>query len=475
MSKKPRNLNMARKPRIKVKKTSERGPGRPSALEQELMVVDGEVVRSFLPAKNGGVEFLPVDDLINRKGWKIYRDMRHDDQVKATLTFKKILVHGRAWELKPADQSEKAEKIAKFVKANLEGINFKRVVKEALSALDFGFSASELVWKIEKHDGERRVMLKSIKARDPESIHIFADKHGNIKGFEQRSKLGEIIVLKPEKIWHYAHQSEFQNHYGVSDLRSAYRNWWAKKFIINFWNVFLERLGAPMTMMKYPLGSSPELKNLLKGILTGLSSKSEILVPEGVEVELIEATRSGNATYAEALQYHDNAISRAMLVIALLGAGGSDVTRGSDSQSRLHLRILFKMADELGKDLMDTFEKQVIKQLVDMNFEHDNLYPKFLWQDYGEFEGIEVADTIRLLHAAGIVDMDQEDVNYARSILGLPLRKEGDPEDEVVRPQPLPPPADPNKPPPAAAQGNQSSDKGAGGNRSTDVDGKKNT
>ena len=160
-------------------------------------------------------------------------------------------------------------------------------------------------------------------------------------------------------------------------------------------------------------------------------------------------------------------------MIALLGAGGSDVTRGSDSQSRLHLRILFKMADELGKDLMETFEKQVIKQLVDMNFEHDNLYPTFLWQDYGEFEGIEVADTIRLLHAAGIVDMDQEDVNYARSILGLPLRKEGDPEDEVVRPPQLPPPGDPNMPPPAASQGNQSSDKGAGGKRATTVDGKK--
>ena len=459
---------MAHKPRVRVKAGSDRGPGRPLAIESESMVVDGEIVRSFLPAKNGGVEFLPVDDLINRKGWSIYRDMRNDDQVKATLTFKKILVHGRAWELKPADQSEKAEQIAKFVKANLEAMNFKHIVKEALTALDFGFSVSELIWEVKTFEGERKVMLKAIKARDPEGIHIFADKHGNVTGFEQRSKLGEIITIKPEKVWHYAHQSEFQNHYGVSDLRSAYRNWWAKKFIINFWNVFLERLGAPMTMMKYPLGASDELKRLLKGILTGLSSKSEILVPEGVEVELIEATRSGQASYAEALQYHDNAISRALLVIALLGAGGSDVTRGSDSQSRLHLRILFKMADELGKDLMKTFEQQAIRQLVDMNFEHDNLYPSFLWQDYGEFEGIEVADTIRLLHAAGIVDMDQEDVNYARSILGLPLRKEGDPEDEVVRPQPLPPPADPNKPPPAANQGNKSSEKGAGGNRKTE-------
>jgi phage gp29-like protein len=468
---------MAIKPRIRVKAGSQRTEnpvGRPLSIEGESFVVDGEIVRSFLPAKNGGVEFLPVDDLINRKGWKIYRDMRHDDQIKATLTFKKILVHGRSWELKPAEaDNPDAERIAKFVKANLEGINFKRVVREALSALDFGFSLGEIIFDVREWEGNKHLMLDGIKHRDPSTIKIIADKHGNITEFVQEGSFGEHIRLKPMKVWHYAHQSEFQNHYGVSDLRAAYRNWWAKKFIINFWNVFLERLGAPMTLMKYPLGASDELKRLLKGILTGLSAKSEILVPEGVEVELVEATRSGQASYAEALQYHDNAISRALLVIALLGAGGSDVSRGADSQSRLHLRILFKMADELGKDLMDTFAAQVIKPLVDMNFEHDGLYPTFIWQDYGEFEGIEVADTIRLLHAAGIVDMDQEDVNYARSILGLPLRKEGDPEDEVVRPQPLPPPADPNKPPPAADQGNQRTDKGPGGNRATDVDGGK--
>jgi phage gp29-like protein len=452
-----------------VKAGSERSPGRPLAIEGESLVVDGEVVRSFVPARKGGVEFLPVDDLINRKGWQIYRDMRHDDQVKATLTFKKILVHGRAWEMKPAEaDNADADKIAKFVKFNLEQMNFKRVVREALSALDFGFSLGEQIFQVGDWEGNKPVLLKNIKHRDPETIKIFADKHGNIDKFEQRGFTGDVIDIKPSKVWHYAHQSEFQNHYGVSDLRAAYRNWWAKKFLVNFWNVYLERMGSPMTMMKYPLGASDELKRLLKGILSGLSTKNEILVPEGVEIELIEAQRSGAATYSDALQYHDNAISRALLVIALLGAGGSDVSRGADSQSRLHLRILFKMADELGKDLMQSFHQQVIKPLVDMNFEHDNLYPTFLWQDYGEFEGIEVADTIRLLHAAGIVDMDQEDVNYARSILGLPLRKEGDEEDEVVRPQPLPPPADPNEPPPSADQGNSRSEKGAGGNRTTE-------
>lgn len=456
------------KPKARIKTPA--GRGRRAKAFLETLVVDGEVMRSWQPIANdkSSVRFLPVDEIINRKGWKTYRDMRHDDQIKATLSFKKILIHGRAIEVQPHTVGDaESDDVAKFVEWNLDKINFKRIIREALSAFDFGFSVGELLWEAVEHEGSLVVALKDIKHRDPQGIKIEATKHGEITKFVQTPEWGTEIVIEPSKVWHFAHNTEFQNHYGISDLRSAYKNWWSKKFIINFWNVYLERMGQPMTVAKYPLGASPELKETLKGILQGLSTKTEILIPEGVEIELVEATRGGKADYDKALAYHDNAIARSLLVVALLGVGGDAVKRGSDSQSRLHLRVLFKMADEISRDLMHTFQAQVIKQLVDFNFKTDK-YPRLIWQDYGEFEGIEVADTIRLLHAAGIVDMNQEDVNYARSVLGLPLRREGDKPDEVQRPIQLPPPGNPNAPPPPAAQGNQSADKGAGGTRKTE-------
>lgn len=449
------------------------GRGRPPAILQESMVVDGEVMRSWLPISkdSASVRFLPVDEIITTKGWKTYRDMRNDDQIKATLSFKKILIHGRELEVLPFKaEDEESKKIAEFVQWNLDRINMKRILREALSAFEFGFSVGEILWEVAERDGTPVIALKNIKHRDPENIEIEADRRGNIKKFVQEPNWGDKIELKPEKVWHYAHNAEFQNHYGRSDLRAAYKNWWSKKFIINFWNVFLERLGQPMTVAKYPLGASEELKRTLQRILSGLSTKTEVLIPEGVEIELLEATRAGHADYFQALAYHDNAIARALLVVALLGTGGDEIKRGSDSQSRLHLRVLFKMADEIARDLIHTFTEQVIKQLVDLNFNTDK-YPRLRFQDYGEFEGIEVADTIRLLHAAGILDMNQDDVNYSRSILGLPPRRDGDEEDEVIRPPQPPPPGNANAPPPAAQQGNQRADKGAGGNRQTEPGG----
>jgi phage gp29-like protein len=459
---------MATKPNPKRRaKPTVRLPGRPSDIEGEkLLVSAGQMLKSAVSPGQGGVFFLPIDDIIRRKGWITYQDMKHDDQVKATLAFKKILVGGRTWEIMPKDESAKAKEIAEFVQANLERFNFKRAVNGALTAFEYGFSVGEIVWEPAMYNGNRAIMIKDVKHKDPQSLEIAQDEFGNIKAFRQQHVGGQTEV-DMDKVWHWAHQSEFGNPYGTSDLRAAYRFWWAKKFVMNFWNVFLERMGQPMTLMKYPQGAGDELKRLLKGILSNLGSKTEVLVPEGVEVELVEATRSGTADYAGALDFYNMSIARALLMVGLIGMGGDKTGRGADSQSRLQLRVLFKMAAEISDDMIFSFMDQVVKKLVDMNFEHDGLYPTFTWQDYGGFEGIEIADTIRQLHVAGLLDLDQTDVNYVRSVLGLPIRGEDDKPDEVLRPEPVPLSGG-GAPPPPADQGNARAEKGAGGERKTD-------
>jgi phage gp29-like protein len=440
------------------------------AVEGENWVIDTDsgIRSSRRPGQGGAVMILPADEIISRSGgYRIYKDMLADDQVKVCLSFKKVLVAGRRWDIKPADDSEQAQKIAKFVEWNLgQKLNLQQIFREALSAFEFGWSVGEVVWEVDKYDGELALAVKAIKHRDPQWVEIDTDAHGNPLTWRQM-EYGRLIELQKNKVWHFAHEPKFGSPHGTSDLRAAYRAWWAKKFIVNFWNVYLERMGTPTTVVKYPVGASEELKTTLKSLLTGLSAKSEIMIPQGVEIDLIEAQRAGNPTYEKALQFHNNSIARAILMIGLLGAGGEEVSRGADSQSRLQLRTLFKMADDIAQSLIFSFTEQVIKPLVDFNFEHENLYPRFIWQDYGEFEGIEVADTIRQLFAAGMIDPDQEDINYVRSILGLPLRTEDDEPDEIIPPMALPPPAN-GTPPPPAPMNNDRATKSKGA-RKTDI------
>lgn len=440
--------------------------GRPRAIEGEQMVVSDGLMASMVRPGQGGVYFMPVDEIIRSKGWKVYKDMLHDDQVKSCLAFKKILIHGRTWEMKPYSESARDKEVATFVEYCLHEINFDHMVEETLSSLEFGYSLGELVWTREpKKPGEyplipgsQIVCLEKIAHRDPQQLYLQIDSHGNYTGVKQLS-LGQDIQLSPDKTFLYSHNKRFGNIYGESDLRSAYRSYWAKKFIINFWNVFLERMGSPMMMMKYPQGSSQQLQDTLMKILKNLGSKTEVLVPEGVEVDLVEATRSGTATYQEALGFHNNSIARSILMASLFGTGGeTNSSRGSDSMSFLQLRILFKMADAIAQNVSREFMCQVVKQLVEFNYGVDTPMPIFIWQDYGQFEGMKIADEIRQLHAAGILEMDQADVNYARSVLGLPIRDDDNP-DEVIRPAALPLTGQGGVPP-AAPQGNDRASKG---------------
>lgn len=422
--------------------------GRPSSKEQEVTTVSGQLISWMLPGikgQNHQFELMTADDLLTRKGWPVYREMMADDQVKACIWYKKVLLCARPFDLKPASEDEVDKEAAQFIQDNLMDINFKRILWETLSAFEFGFSVGEILWEIkDAPKGDKpgpKLYLKDVKHRQPDWLTIFIDKHGNIQDFVQRTPIpigdASEIHLEPEKAFHYAYQRQFSNHYGISDLRAAYRAWWSKKYITQFWNVFLERFGSPLMMMKYPQGASDTLKTSLKSIMTNLSSKTDILVPEGVAIELIEATRAGTAQYGEALTHYDVRIATSILIPALLGMG-VDTKRGSDSQSRLHLRTLMKVIQYLGDEIACEIQEKLIKPIVDANFNTDK-YPRFMFQDYGEFEAFEITDAIKELWNAGLLDADQEDINFARSILGLPLRGE-DNEDQARRPDPSLPP-----------------------------------
>ena len=429
--------------------------GRPRSIETEATVAGVGQLMSWpgpftVRTRGGGsYELVNPDELLNRQGYKTYREMLADDTVKACLAFKKVLVHGRDWDIEPVggkEAGEEAKKQAGFVMNALQELNWNKVMRETLSGLDFGFSMGEIIWEVKEYKDEGlKVMLKDIKFRDPEFIKIDVDVHGNITGYRQMGGYtAEDIPIPADKVIHYTHQGLFGNHYGISDLRAAYRAWWSKKFVTQFWNVFLERFGSPLTTMKYPTGASPELKGALQEILASLSARSDILIPEGVTVELIEATRGGTAAYGDALNYCDVGISRAVLVPALLGMG-VDVKRGSDSQSRLHLRVLMKVAGDIATDLEAIYSEKIVKPMVDMNFPNVKEYPRFVFRDYGEYEAIEIADSMINMFNAGMMDADQNDINYMRSILGAPLREEGD-EDEVMRAPPPPVGTSPNNP-----------------------------
>ena len=90
----------------------------------EVLLATGNIMASWSsPTKSGNIQYLPIDDIIKKHGFKEYKAMRHDDQVKAALNFKKVLTYGRSFDLDPADESKEALEITRFLKWNLDQLN----------------------------------------------------------------------------------------------------------------------------------------------------------------------------------------------------------------------------------------------------------------------------------------------------------------------------------------------------------------
>ena len=186
------------------------------------------------------------DALAKRKGGlKVYDSMRIDDMVKASLTLKKQATLAPGWEIEAASEDKADVEVAEFVKFVFEDMDgtINNALKQILTALDYGYSITEEVWKvIEQGPYKGKVGIRALKAKKPHYYRFDLDKYSNIKpkGLIQDLGFGTGLggtKLPINKFIIYSYQKEFGNWYGSSDLRPAYRNYWSKDNLIKFWNI----------------------------------------------------------------------------------------------------------------------------------------------------------------------------------------------------------------------------------------------
>ena len=91
---------------------------------------------------------LNPDELIDQKGWDYVKEMAADDTIHSCLEIKKIGRLSTDYNIESASESIEDKKIAEFVKYNFERMEgtFVDVLKNIYSAIEFGFSVSEINW-----------------------------------------------------------------------------------------------------------------------------------------------------------------------------------------------------------------------------------------------------------------------------------------------------------------------------------------
>ena len=375
------------------------------------------------------------DALLTYKGAKIYRKMMLDDQVKPVTEFKKAAVISRGYYFDVETDEETGEPIKDQQEmADFFGVVIKRIkgsftdnLMGILSAMINGFSITEKVYAPIQFNEKEYWGVKDLKLRPFDSFNggFTVDNHGNILELNQVG-LGTDIPIPMDKVIHFVHQPDIDPHYGESDLRAAYRAWWAKDITIKFQNIHLERHASGFIWAQVKGELPPVQKTRLENLIKNISARTGAILPDSVKLESFSPLRTD--AYDRAIAQHDKAIAKSILVPNLLGLSEQGNT-GSYSQSQTQLTAFFWILDAIANRLAETLNDQLFKQLALWNFGTAE-FPPFTFEPISDQQKEIIARAWGELISKGAVTKTDSDEDWIRRLMGAPEKvEEEEPED----------------------------------------------
>lgn len=388
------------------------GPGSGRAGTGELAWADG-MFFSTVP-----LERWNPDELIWRRGFRIYRKMLLDDQIRALISLKQSVIASRKWHFRNADDTPLQHRCGEFfaflLEKNLRG-SASGLFREMLTSQAFGFSLIEKIYEAVPWRDQQLWGIRQMKLRPAETFSFETDVHGNLTGLLQQQG-GANIKLPPERFILHVNKPEVHAQYGESDLRECHRHWWSKANILAFWNIYLERMAAGFVHGRITGPITPAERDDLKQVMRNLNSQTSIITPSTVELQMV--TSPSTDAFERAVAARDKAIAKALLVPNLLGFSEQGAT-GSFSQSKTQLETFFFVLNSLAESVADTLNEQLFRELALWNFGITDP-PVFVFDPLTDSQKREFARAWLDAVKAGAVVPAETDEKRTRELLGYP-------------------------------------------------------
>ena len=334
------------------------------------------------------------------KGLKLYDEVMRDAHAASVLQTRILAVTGREWEIIPPDAAGagssktrpgKMDDICAFLKQTLLDVNFDQARQEMLKAIVYGFYPAEVIWKTTGSAW----MIDKIIAKHPRRFVFTPERElrlltpGNMID-------GEIV---PERKFICFTWGSSDNPYGSGLGQILWWPVWFKKHGIKFWMVFLEKFGMPTVAGKYPPGTDNATQTKLLDVIESLQTETGVIVPDTMQLELMEASRTGQASYQGLCDYMDRAISKTVLSQTLTTEVKGE---GSFAASKTHDEVRMEIVKSDADCLCETLNKTLIQWLVVLNFGPQAEYPKIWIRTEEESDLKPLAERDKLLFDMGV-------------------------------------------------------------------------
>lgn len=373
-------------------------PSLPHNLSGEVITVARDISKSLVAFGNSRV--LSTDDVLLGRGggqYKAYEDLLKDGHCKSVIQKRQLAVIAREWQVEPASSSAQDKKAADMVSAQLKALATK-VSADALgvggfdsTCLNFldatlkGFAVGETIWGFD--GGE--IYASEVKPRNQQifSFGISTETEDyELRLLTLQDMVFGVPLVKdyPRKFIVHTFGSKDGNPLGVGLGQVL---WWPvffKKQGIKFWLQFVDKFAAPTAVAKYSKGATEKQKQEILAALEAIATDAGIALPEGVEIMLLEAARSGSIdTYERLCKYMDTEMSKATLGETLSTDIGE---RGSYGASKTHNEVRKELVKADADLLSDTLNRTLVRWIVELNL--PSAKPPRVWRNFEEAEDL---------------------------------------------------------------------------------------
>lgn len=302
--------------------------------------------------------------LNNAVDWGIYDRIYQDDKVKSALQQRRLAVVKHTWSVLPGDEDDpRSVEAAEKFSATVDRIGWDRITDKMLYGIYNGYAVAELVWKARGG----LIDIDRVKVRHARRFRY--DPQNRLRLLTSVGGLGE--ALPERKFWVFkSGGSNDDEPYGRGLAEWLYWPVLFKRNGIGFWNTFLDKFGSPTAVGKYRPGTPKTEQARLLAALQAIATDSGITIPQGMEIVLLEAARSGTGNYEQLCRYMDEAIVTIILSQTMTSQDGS-----SQSQAEVHQDVKFEVVKSDSDLLCDSFSAEVPRWWTDINYGEDVASP----------------------------------------------------------------------------------------------------
>lgn len=301
-------------------------------------------------------------------GLEIYEDVLRDPQVFSCFQQRRLAVTSKEWDVEAGAEDKQSQMAAEFLREQLSDVGFDNAMGKMLHGLFYGYAVAECMWG---KDG-RHFTLDTIKVRKARRFRY--DDEGGLRLLTQIDAV-EGELMEPRKFWTFnAGADNDDEPYGLGLGHWCYWPVWFKKNGLKFWAMYLDKFGMPTGVGKYPAGTTAEDQRKLLNAVAAIQSDSGIIIPDGMMIDLLEATRAGTSDNKSFHDTMDAAIAKVILSQTMTTDNGS-----SRSQGEVHEDVKEEVIKADADLICSSFNNQVALWLTEWNF--PNAVPPRVWRD----------------------------------------------------------------------------------------------